>query len=180
MKGMTVFVIGLSFILLTLLTSAQEAFKMEIISPSIKQGGTIPTVHTCDGTDISPALSWTGVPEGAKSLVLIVDDPDAPMGTWAHWILYNLPPETTGLPENIQELPVGTRRGETSFRYTHYGGPCPPDREHRYYFKLYALDSLIDLPEGAKQEQVEKAMEGHQLAKAVLMGRYNRPQNMRK
>src|SRR5574341_2035810 len=131
-------------------------------------GGEIPEAFTCEGRDVSPALQWAGVPESAKSLVLIVDDPDAPdpkapKMTWVHWVLYNLPPTAKGLPQAVvpRDLPAGTRQGTNDWKRTGWGGPCPPIGRHRYFFKLYALDALLpDLGEPTRQK-LEKAMEGH-------------------
>ncbi len=150
---------------------------LAITSPGFEQGQTIPDQFTCDGQDISPALQWVNAPEGIQSFVLIMDDPDAPMGTWDHWVLFNLPADTAGLPENVQELPTGTRVGGNSWGRNDYGGPCPPDRRHRYFFKLYALDTMLDLPDGIDKSSVEAAMGGHIMATAELVGNYNRPGN---
>ncbi|HTT08625.1 MAG TPA: YbhB/YbcL family Raf kinase inhibitor-like protein [Gammaproteobacteria bacterium] len=152
---------------------------MKIESPAFKNNGAIPALYTCDGRDISPALNWSEVPAGTKSLVLIIDDPDAPdpaapKMTWVHWVLYNLPPTTTGLKEAIKppELPPGTREGINDWKRTGYGGPCPPIGRHRYFHKLYALDTVLpDLGKPAKIA-VEQAMEGHVMAQAVLLGTY--------
>jgi len=146
-------------------------------STAFDQGGTIPNKYSCDGNDISPQLSWDGAPTGTKSFALIMDDPDAPVGTWDHWVLFNLPAETKGLDENVKSLPAGTINGKNSWGKTGWGGPCPPDKEHRYFFKVYALDSTLTLKEGATKKAVEKAIEGHILDKTELMGKYNRPQN---
>jgi hypothetical protein len=154
---------------------------MTIGSPTFRPGGEIPEVHTCEGRDTSPALSWSGVPERAKSLALVVDDPDAPdpkapRMTWVHWVLYDIPPSATGLPEAVsgRDLPPGTRQGTNDWKRTGYGGPCPPIGRHRYFFKLYALDALLpDLGEPTKQK-LEKAMEGHVLAKAEVIGTYQK------
>jgi len=149
-----------------------------ITSAAFAQEGTIPTKHTCDGPDLSPALAWSQPPGGTKSLALICDDPDAPAGTWVHWVLYDLPPEMRDLPEGMpkdRELPSGARQGMTDFKHVGYGGPCPPKGPaHRYYFKLYALDARLALPAGATKSQVEKAMQGHILARGELMGKYGR------
>lgn len=134
----------------------------------------IPQKFTCDGSDISPQLNWTGAPAGTQSFALIVDDPDAPMGTWDHWLLFNIPETTHELPENIRTLPDGTLVGANSWKRNDYGGPCPPDRIHRYFFRLYALDTHLNLKEGATKSQIQKAMDGHILATAELMGRYDR------
>lgn len=150
---------------------------MILTSPAFAAGGEIPRLHTCEGGDRSPPLVWSGVPAGAKSLVLIVDDPDAPdpqapRMIWVHWLVYNLPPETTGLAEAVQALPPGAREGITDDRSTGYHGPCPPIGRHRYYFKLYALDTVLpDLGQPRKPELL-RAMGGHVLAEAQLMGTY--------
>jgi Raf kinase inhibitor-like YbhB/YbcL family protein len=154
---------------------------LALASPAFAPGADIPTLFTCEGSDISPPLEWTGVPDGAKSLVLIVDDPDAPdpaapKMTWVHWVLYDLPPDARALPEGVasSDLPAGTREGRNDWKRTGYGGPCPPIGRHRYYHKLYALDvALGDLGTPTKAE-VEKAMEGHVLAQAELMGTYQK------
>lgn len=147
---------------------------MTIQSNAFHEGELIPSKFTCDGQDISPQLSWKEVPPNTAALVLIFDDPDAPMGTWDHWVLYNIPSKTTEFAENIQSLPAGTLEGLNSWAKRGYGGPCPPDRIHRYYFKLYALDKPLDLPPGRSKKDVENAMKPHILAEAVLMGRYDR------
>lgn len=133
----------------------------------------IPEKFTCDGTDYSPALEWSGAPDKTKSFVLIMDDPDAPIGMWDHWILFNIPSSVNHLDENQQTLPYGTKMGNNSWNRGKYGGPCPPDREHRYFFKLYALDCLLDLSEGATKQVIEAAMEDHILAKSELIGLYD-------
>ena len=133
----------------------------------------IPVIYTCDGRDISPPLNWDNPPPSSKSMVLIMDDPDAPVGTWDHWILFNLPPDITNIPEDFTQLPPGTKSGSNSWRKNTYGGPCPPgSTSHRYYFKLYALDTQLNLPEGSKKAAVEKAMKGHILAQTELVGIY--------
>ena len=145
---------------------------MQLHSSAFEQGKMIPEQYGCHGKDISPLLKWNNTPEGTKSLVLIMDDPDAPMGIWDHWILFNLPPETRELPENTQQLPAGTLVGKNSWGKNTYGGPCPPDKPHRYYFKLYALDKKLDLPMGSDKATIEKAMQSHILEQAELMGTY--------
>ncbi len=150
---------------------------IRLTSPAFAEGERIPRKYTCDGEDVSPPLTWDNVPEGTKSFALICDDPDAPMGTWVHWVLFNLPPETRSLPEAVspdKELPSGARQGTNDFRKIGYGGPCPPSGTHRYYFKLYALDTMLDLPAGCSKAQLLKAMEGHVLSEGQLMGRYSR------
>jgi Raf kinase inhibitor-like YbhB/YbcL family protein len=154
---------------------------LALTSPAFGPGAAIPPLFTCEGSDISPPLEWTGVPDGTKSLVLIVDDPDAPdpaapKMTWVHWVLYNIPPAATGLPEGVRprDLPAGTQEGTNDWKRTGYGGPCPPVGRHRYFHKLYALDvELSDLAAPAKAA-VEKAMGGHVLAQAELIGTYQK------
>ena len=150
---------------------------LTITSPAFSEGEMIPRQYTCDGPDVSPELSWSGVPKGTKSLVLICDDPDAPMGTWVHWVLFNIPPGETGLPAQVPPEPTlsnGARHGTNDFRRLGYGGPCPPGGTHRYFFKLYALDTELDLESGATKAQVEEAMQGHIWAEGQLMGTYKR------
>ena len=147
-------------------------------SSAFQDGATIPTRHSCEGPDVSPALTWTDPPPETKSLALIVDDPDAPVGTWVHWVLYSIPADVRELPEqagNGGDLANGAMQGTTDFRRLGYGGPCPPPGpSHRYFFKLYALDAPLSLPARATKAQVEKAMQGHILAQAQLIGRYRR------
>lgn len=151
--------------------------EINIKSAAFVPGGKIPWKYTCDGMDISPPLTWTSSPEGTKAFALICDDPDAPMGTWVHWVLFNLPANNTELHENVppeRELEGGAKQGMNDFRKIGYGGPCPPGGTHRYFFKLYALDVEINLEAGATKEELLKAMEGHILAEGQLMGRYER------
>ena len=145
---------------------------LEISSPVFPEGGEIPSKYTCDGDDASPPLAFTGIPEKARSLVLIVDDPDAPAGTWVHWVVWNIPPDTREIPEN--SVPDGALQGTNDFGKRKYGGPCPPSGTHRYFFKLYALDANLSLPPGATKAQVEGAMNGHVVARAERVGRYAR------
>ncbi len=152
---------------------------LSLDSPAFIHNGAIPLPYTCDGEDISPALSWQGVPAGTESLVLIVDDPDAPdpaapKMTWVHWLLYNIPPTSRGLPEAVSaaELPGGTLQGQNDWHRTGYGGPCPPIGRHRYFFKLYALDSLLPDLQQPDKARLEAAMAGHVLEQAELMGTY--------
>jgi Raf kinase inhibitor-like YbhB/YbcL family protein len=150
---------------------------LELTSTALTAGEPISQKYTCDGQDISPPLQWSDPPQGTQSFALVADDPDAPIGTWVHWVLYNLPAETRALPEAVPpdaELPDGSRHGENSWRRLDYGGPCPPSGTHRYFFKLYALDTTLDLAAGANKKQVLKAMERHILAQAELMGVYTR------
>ena len=142
-------------------------------------GGGIPKKHTCDGADVSPALSWNHAPAGTRSFALIADDPDAPVGTWTHWIIWNIPAQTTALPEGVpmvEESTDGARQGRNDFKRIGYGGPCPPPgKPHRYFFKLYALDTNnLDVKAGASRSQLESAMKGHLLSQTELMGTYGR------
>jgi Raf kinase inhibitor-like YbhB/YbcL family protein len=149
---------------------------LQIESSAFSEGGQIPRQYTCDGKDISPPLSWSGVPEGAKSLALICDDPDASK-TFAHWVIFDLPPRTSGLPEGVpprESVSGGGAQGTNDFRKVGYGGPCPPSGTHRYMFKIYALDTQLKLAAGATKADVERAMKGHVLAEATLMGKYSR------
>ncbi|HNY76595.1 MAG TPA: YbhB/YbcL family Raf kinase inhibitor-like protein [Bacteroidales bacterium] len=146
-------------------------------SDSFSDGGMIPAKYTCDGANISPQLSWDNAPKGTKSFVLICEDPDAPMGTFTHWVLYDLPADVHELPENLPKdkiLPNGAKQGITDFKKVGYGGPCPPNGTHRYYFKLYALDTLLNLEPALKKEDILKAMNGHILAQGQIMGKYAR------
>jgi len=153
--------------------------KMEIklTSTAFEQGGMIPPKYTCDGDDISPPLQWDSVPDGTVSIAVISDDPDAPMGTWVHWLLYNLPPDETELAEGFPDdetLKDGTRQGVTSFGKCGYGGPCPPSGTHRYYFKIYAVDTAIDTATVLDKQALLDNLEGHILSQGQLMGRYKR------
>ena len=144
---------------------------MRLTSPAFANGDKIPSKFTCDGNDVSPELRISGVSERTKCLVLIMDDSDAPVGIWDHWVVFNISPEIREIGEDKE--PQGVK-GKNSWGRTGYGGPCPPDREHRYFFKLYALDIELSLNEGATKKEIEQAMEGHILEKAELMGRYKR------
>lgn len=152
---------------------------IEVKSTAFQNEAMIPKLYTCDGKDISPPLSWGVVPAEVRSIVLIMDDPDAPRGTWVHWVLFDIPADTKGLAENVPRtpsLPNGARHGSNSWgsKKIGYGGPCPPSGTHRYYFKIYALDTKLDLKPGTTADQVQKAMEGHVIAEGQLMGRYKR------
>ena len=154
---------------------------MKITSTAFEDGGEIPSLYTCEGKDISPPLSWTDVPADAKSLVLIVEDPDAPdpkspKMVWIHWILYNIDPKSDGLPENVKSFlfPAGTEPGTTSWDKLQYGGPCPPIGRHRYFHKLYALDKVLPSLEDSTIEMVKNAMKDHIIAEAVIMGTYEK------
>lgn len=158
-------------------TSFSGGIEMEIKSAAFEEGGLIPSEFTCDGADVSPPLTWSSVPAGTKSLALISDDPDAPVGIWVHWVIYNIPPTETGLPKVVpgdEKLENGTIQGKNDFSRIGYGGPCPPSGTHRYYFKLYALDTMLDLKPGATKDQLLKAMDGKILAECQLMGKYKR------
>ncbi len=152
---------------------------LTLTSPAFEHDGSIPAVYTCDGKDVSPELNWSNIPDNAKSLILIVDDPDAqdpaaPKMTWVHWVLYNIPVTATDLAEGINqsELPEGTLQGLNDWKRTGYGGPCPPIGRHRYFHKLYALDTLLPNHGQPTKAEVETAMENHIIEQAVLMGTY--------
>jgi Raf kinase inhibitor-like YbhB/YbcL family protein len=154
---------------------------LSLTSPAFAPGAAIPALFTCEGEDLSPALDWTGVPEQAKSLVLIVDDPDAPdpkapRMTWVHWVLYDIPPKARGLPQGVaaKDLPAGTKQGTNDWKRAGYGGPCPPIGRHRYFHKLYALDVFLPDLGAATKAEVEAAMKGHVLAHAELVGTYEK------
>jgi Raf kinase inhibitor-like YbhB/YbcL family protein len=154
---------------------------LSITSPDFAAGGSIPSVHTCEGANTSPSLSWSGVPAGTKSLALIVDDPDAPdpaapQRTWVHWVLYNIPPEASGLSANVhpQDLPAGTRIGENDWKEAGYGGPCPPIGRHRYFFKLYALGEELSELGPVTKAHLEKAMDGYIIEQAEMIGTYQK------
>jgi len=145
---------------------------MQITSPVFEKNGFIPKKYTCDGEDINPQLLITEVPANAKSLALIVDDPDAPAGTWVHWVVWNIDPHSHDIKEN--SLPKGASQGLNDFRQHNYGGPCPPSGTHRYFFKLYALDTMLTLKSDSMKARVEKAMEGHIIAETQIIGLYKR------
>lgn len=158
-------------------SGAGREVKMEITSRAFAAGTPIPPTHTCDGSDISPPLEWAGPPAGTKSFALISDDPDAPGGTWVHWVAWNIPAEARSLVEGIPKsdrLPDGTRQGVNDFGRVGYGGPCPPSGTHRYFFRLYALGATLMLPARAAREDLEREMRGRILAGAELVGRYAR------
>jgi Raf kinase inhibitor-like YbhB/YbcL family protein len=149
---------------------------IKITSNAFREGEMIPRKYTCDGPDVSPQLAWTSVPAGTASIAMVCDDPDAPRGTWVHWVIFNLPGDLRELHEGIpkeKELKNGARQGRNDFGDIGYGGPCPPAL-HRYYFKVYALDAMLSLPAGAAKSQLLKAMEGHVLGQGQLMGHYKR------
>lgn len=181
MKLTYVLLCALPFLALVVAGGGASAPRLSVSSPAFAPNGAIPAKHTCEGEDVSPALSFSGLPDGTRSLSLIVDDPDAPdpaapKMTWVHWVLYDLPPVAAGLPEAVsaKALPAGTREGKNDWKRTGWGGPCPPIGTHRYFFKLYALDTpLGDLHEPTKAALL-KAMEGHVLAQAEVVGTYRR------
>jgi Raf kinase inhibitor-like YbhB/YbcL family protein len=151
---------------------------LQISSTAFSAGETIPKKFTCDGPDVSPQLKWNDLPANTQSIELIMDDPDAPGGTWVHWVLYDLPANTRDLPEGVakqEQLFSGARQGRNDFGRVGYGGPCPPPgKPHRYFFKLYALDTKLNLKAGATKADVERAMKGHVLAQTELIGKYGR------
>lgn len=152
---------------------------LTLTSPAFTHADAIPARHSCDGEDISPALDWMGIPQGTESLVLIMDDPDAPdpeapKMTWVHWVLYNLPPDLEGLPEGADPLPAGTASGLNNWNRHGYGGPCPPIGRHRYFFKLYALDTRLGDLDSPSKAEVESAMQGHILAQTEMIGTFER------
>lgn len=168
-----------SAILCSMCNAQEEEMKMglAVTSSAFEAGKSIPSTYTCDGADISPPLAWENAPEQAKSIVLICDDPDAPGRTWVHWVCYDMPPATNGMKENIAKadtLPAGGKQGMTDFRRVGYGGPCPPGGTHRYFFKIYALDTMLNLPAGKTKADIERAMDEHILDSGELMGTYSR------
>lgn len=150
----------------------EAAVTMEFKSDAFANGQSIPMKYTCTGNNVSPALTWNNAPSGTQSFALIVDDPDAPAGTWVHWVLYNIPAGTTELPESAD--PSSFSAGKNSAGHMSYDGPCPPSGTHRYFFKLYALDSTLSLSPGATKEQLLDAMKGHILAQGELMGTFSK------
>jgi len=154
-----------------------EKMDIRVTSSAFVDGGMIPAKYTCDGSDISPPLQWEAVPEATKSIALVCDDPDAPVGTFVHWVLFNLPAETKELAENMpsaEGVGGGGVHGKSDFGRLGYGGPCPPSGTHRYYFKIYALDTMLDLESGCRKSDLLKAIEGHILGEGQLMGKYKR------
>ena len=150
---------------------------MEIKCLEFNASEMIPAPHTCDGPDTSPTLRWSDPPAGTRSFALICDDPDAPAGTWVHWLIWNVPGPAQGLAAGVgkvRDLEDGSRQGKNDFHKIGYGGPCPPSGTHRYFFRLYALDAMLDLPSGASRIDLDRSMRGHVLAQAELMGKYRR------
>lgn len=161
------------------LYAKEETMSLILKSAAFVHKGEIPSKYTCQGRDIAPPLEWDGVPENTRSLVLIVDDPDAPdpkapKMTWVHWVVYNIPPDTSGLPEGATsgDLPPGSKDGLNDWKRTGYGGPCPPIGRHRYFHKLYALDTVLEGMDKPTKAEVEAAMKGHIIAQAELVGTY--------
>jgi Raf kinase inhibitor-like YbhB/YbcL family protein len=158
-------------------TPKEEKVGINVTSTAFKEGQPIPKQYTCDGINISPPLEWSGLPKTAKTIAIICDDPDAPVGTWVHWVLYNLPADKIGLIENTpatETLSGGGVQGTNDFQKIGYGGPCPPSGTHRYFFKLYALDAELSLKPGSTKADLEKAMESHIVSQGQLMGTYRR------
>jgi len=151
---------------------------MKIVSPAFAEGTPVPVEHTCEGSGSSPGLAWSEIPVDTRSLALVCDDPDAPRGTWVHWVLFNLPADAVELAPAVPpapELPSGARQGINDSGSVGYGGPCPPrGRRHRYFFRLYALDCTLNLAPGVKRPDLDQAMAGHVLADATLMGTFQR------
>ncbi|PYS23349.1 MAG: YbhB/YbcL family Raf kinase inhibitor-like protein [Acidobacteria bacterium] len=151
--------------------------EIKLTSAAFKEGQPIPRQYTCDGVNVSPPLEWTGVPKTAKTVAIVADDPDAPAGTWVHWVVYDLPAENIGVVENLpatESLKAGGFQGKNDFGKIGYGGPCPPSGTHRYFFKVYALDAEVSLNAGATKADLEKAMQGHIVGQGELMGTYQR------
>jgi len=158
-------------------TPKEDKAEIKLTSAAFKDGQPIPPAYTCDGVNISPPLEWSGVPKAAKTIAIVCDDPDAPGGAWVHWLLYNLPADHIGLVENVpatENLKAGGFQGKNDFGKVGYGGPCPPSGTHRYFFRIYVLDSELPLKAGATKADLEKAMEGHIVAQGQLMGTYSR------
>lgn len=175
MLDRTLLMVLLACILMPAALMAKEARKMAdltITSPAFTHKAAIPDRYTCDGRDINPPLLIGAVPDGAKSLALIMDDPDAPGGTWVHWVVWNIPPLIREIEEH--SLPAGTVQGLSSWQRNRYGGPCPPSGTHRYFFKLYALDTTLNLPPSTAKADLERAIQGHIVAQGELMGTYRR------
>lgn len=155
---------------ITSIAKAQTAASFKLISPAFETGKTIPDKYTCDGTNVSPALSWSGFPEKTKSFAIIMDDPDAPMGTWVHWVVYNIPNTVTSLEEKKGAAAIKAIDGLNSWDETGYNGPCPPGGTHHYHFKLYALDKVLSQTKSLTKDELLDAMKGHMLGEATLTG----------
>jgi hypothetical protein len=168
------FIFILAIFILTTLFFNGEAFAMELSSSAFLNNSTIPANYTCDKENISPPLAWKDAPIGTRTFALIVDDPDAPRGTWTHWVLYNLPADTMSLAENVKTLPAETKIGINSWGKQEYGGPCPPSGEHRYFFKLFAIDISLESKKPLTSETLTDAMQGHILENVEIIGRYTK------
>ncbi len=158
-------------------TPRETKAELKVTSAAFNEGQPIPRQYTCDGVNVSPPLEWSGVPKTAKSIAIIADDPDAPSGTFVHWVVYDMPAENIGMVENLpadEQLKAGGFQGTNDFGKIGYGGPCPPSGTHRYFFKVYALDNFLPLKVASTKAQVEKAMEGHIVAQGQLLGTYQR------
>lgn len=166
------------FIIFLGISIGGEIMALDLKSPAFQHNEFIPKKYTCESEDISPELNWSDVPSGTKSLALICDDPDAPMGTWVHWVIYDMDANKKGLPEGVPTAEVvegGAKQGMTDFGRVGYGGPCPPPgKPHRYFFKLYCLDTVLSLKPGIRKKELLKAMEGHIIEQAELIGLYKR------
>lgn len=178
MDAIARFVVGI-FVGIAPCAAQQKEGVMQLTSPAFQNGGEIPAKYTCEGEDIPPPLAWTGVPSGAQSLALIVDDPDAPdpahpKTTWVHWVVYDIPPGAGSLPEGGKPLPAGAREGLNDWKRTGYGGPCPPVGRHRYFHKLYALDTVLPDLGAATKGKLEAAMKQHVVGQAELVGTYQK------
>jgi Raf kinase inhibitor-like YbhB/YbcL family protein len=168
----SVLVFGMTLVRLADVREAVSMSEMTISSPAFAQNGAIPVRHTCDGEDVSPPLAFDAVPSTARSLALIVDDPDAPVGDWVHWVVWNISPSTRDVGEG--NVPADGSEGRNGWGRNAYGGPCPPSGTHRYFFKLYALDTELSLSANASKRELEQAMAGHILARGELVGLYRR------
>jgi Raf kinase inhibitor-like YbhB/YbcL family protein len=160
------------FCITMLLLLMRSAFAMQIESKAFKNNALIPVKYTCDGENFSPPLTWREAPENSKSFALIIEDPDAPAGTWTHWILYNIPADINALAENMKQLPAGTKTGLNSWSKKEYGGPCPPSGQHHYHIKLYALDIMVPHEEDLNRIKLLQAIQAHILAEAEIIGLY--------
>lgn len=165
-------VIKLLFISIFFVTT--QSFGLTLTSSDFQANGSIPSQYTCEGKNLSPALSWQNAPNKTQSYAIILDDPDAPNGTWNHWIIFNIPATTQSLTRAQSTFPAGTLLGKNSWQHTHYDGPCPPSGTHHYYFQLYALDKALNLATGATKADVLQAMKNHVLATSSLMGTYSK------
>ncbi len=177
LNNIYIIIFSLTFLLLCPTNSESKKMEIKVSSNDFQNGGSIPSLFTCEGKNISPQISWANYPKNTKSFALIADDPDAPMGTWVHWIVYNIPNKTNELKQNFpldKEFSNGIKQGMTDFGKTGFGGPCPPSGVHRYFFKVYALDTILDVPYGLTKKYLLEAMEGHILAHGQIMGKYRR------